>query len=72
MARPEANVTWTKDGKTVQPPRYLTREDGGSYVITAANKYGTKKHSLSVNVLCESFSSFSGVKKKTDMLLFND
>ncbi|KAK2836256.1 hypothetical protein Q7C36_014125 [Tachysurus vachellii] len=50
MASPVANITWTKDGKTVSPLHSLTRGDSGSYVITAVNKHGVEPHRMIVNV----------------------
>ncbi|XP_053347898.1 hemicentin-1-like [Clarias gariepinus] len=51
MASPVANISWEKDGKMVNPLYNLTREDSGTHVITAVNKHGVEKHSLTVNVL---------------------
>ncbi|GAA6081768.1 hemicentin-1-like isoform X1, partial [Tachysurus ichikawai] len=51
MASPVANITWTKDGKTVSPLHSLTRGDSGLYVITAVNKHGDEQHRLTIKVL---------------------
>ncbi|KAF5908817.1 intercellular adhesion molecule 5 isoform X1, partial [Clarias magur] len=51
MASPVANISWEKDGKMVNPLQNLTRRDSGLYMITAVNKHGVEKHSLTVNVL---------------------
>ncbi|KAK2836257.1 hypothetical protein Q7C36_014126 [Tachysurus vachellii] len=55
MASPVAKITWTKDGKTVSPIHSLTKGDDGLYVITAVNKHGAERHSLTIKVLdgCE-------------------
>ncbi|KAF7690985.1 intercellular adhesion molecule 5 isoform X2 [Silurus meridionalis] len=51
MASPKASVTWIKDGKIVNAVHNFTRNDSGSYVLTAMNKHGTAQHDLTVNVL---------------------
>lgn len=53
MAVPEANVTWSKDGKNTNSLQSLRRKDSGSYVITAMNMHGTSRHRLRINVQCK-------------------
>ncbi|KAL7826835.1 hypothetical protein AOLI_G00320440 [Acnodon oligacanthus] len=51
MASPEANVSWSRDGRNVERPHNLTRRDNGLYNVTAQNKHGTEHHVLTINVL---------------------
>ncbi|KAL6460502.1 hypothetical protein MHYP_G00304680 [Metynnis hypsauchen] len=50
-ASPEANVSWSRDGRNVERPHNLTRRDNGLYNVTAQNKHGTAHHVLTINVL---------------------
>ncbi|KAL7883643.1 hypothetical protein SRHO_G00013010, partial [Serrasalmus rhombeus] len=51
MASPEADVSWSRDGRHVERPHNLTRRDNGLYKVTAQNKHGTEHHVLTINVL---------------------
>uniref|UniRef100_A0AAR2K4T8 Ig-like domain-containing protein n=1 Tax=Pygocentrus nattereri TaxID=42514 RepID=A0AAR2K4T8_PYGNA len=50
-ASPEADVSWSRDGRNVERPHNLTRRDNGLYKVTAQNKHGTEHHVLTINVL---------------------
>ncbi|XP_018610238.2 hemicentin-2-like [Scleropages formosus] len=49
-AYPEPTITWLKDREKMNPATTLTKRDGGQYIVTASNTYGTVNQTLEFKI----------------------